>query len=117
MSTSDGGLLRSGDHVADAGLIDLWLAPGEEIRTPRIVVQFWQGADWIAAQNIWRRWMLAHNMPRPGGRLPAPMCPTQSSAYGPECLASALRATSRYLPPMPPTTSHAPLAEWLTTGG
>ena len=22
------------------------------------------------AQNLWRRWMLAHNVPRPGGKLP-----------------------------------------------
>ena len=29
-----------------------------------MVLQFWQG-DWIRAQNLWRRWMLAHNLPRP----------------------------------------------------
>ncbi len=43
------------------------LHPGEEVRTPLAVVQFWQG-DWIRSQNIWRRWMLAHNLPRPGGK-------------------------------------------------
>lgn len=47
----------------------LRLLPGEEIRTPLMVLQFWRG-DWVRAQNIWRRWMLAHNLPRPGGRLP-----------------------------------------------
>jgi alpha-galactosidase len=47
------------------------LLPGEEIRTPLIVLQFWNG-EWIRAQNIWRRWMLAHNVPRPGGKLPQP---------------------------------------------
>jgi alpha-galactosidase len=47
------------------------LLPGEEIRTPLIELQFWTG-DWIRAQNIWRRWMISHNLPRPGGRLPAP---------------------------------------------
>ena len=45
------------------------LQPGEEVRTPLMVLQFWQG-DWVRAQNVWRRWMLAHNLPRPGGRLP-----------------------------------------------
>jgi len=45
------------------------LLPGEEVRSPLIVVQFWKG-DWIRAQNIWRRWMMAHSMPKPGGRLP-----------------------------------------------
>jgi alpha-galactosidase len=47
----------------------LRLHPGEEIRTPLMVLQFWRG-DWIRAQNLWRRWMLAHNLPRPGGKLP-----------------------------------------------
>ena len=49
------------------------LLPGEEVRTPRIVLQFWKGRDWIESQNIWRRWMMAHNMPRPGGKLPPPL--------------------------------------------
>lgn len=49
------------------------LHPGEEIRTPRVVLQFYEGGDWIRAQNIWRRWMMAYNMPKPGGKLPEPM--------------------------------------------
>lgn len=56
------------------------LHPGEEVRTPLSVLQFWKGGDWIRAQNIWRRWMIAHNMPRPGGNLPAPML-LRSAAY------------------------------------
>ncbi len=47
------------------------LHPGEEVRTPLIVLQFYNG-DWIRGQNLWRRWMVAHNLPRPGGRLPPP---------------------------------------------
>ena len=55
------------------------LYPGEEIRTPLIALLFWNGREensdsakaedenWIDAQNIWRRWMLAHNVPKPGG--------------------------------------------------
>jgi alpha-galactosidase len=46
------------------------LLPGEEVRTPLTVVQFWKGGDWIRAQNVWRRWMMAHSMPKPGGKLP-----------------------------------------------
>jgi alpha-galactosidase len=46
------------------------LLPGEEVRTPLMVLQFWKGGDWIRSQNVWRRWMLAHNVPRPGGKLP-----------------------------------------------
>jgi len=45
------------------------LLPGEEVRTPMIVLQFYRG-DRIRSQNIWRRWMIAHNLPRPGGKLP-----------------------------------------------
>lgn len=48
------------------------LHPNEEVRTPLSVLQFWKGGDWIRAQNVWRRWMIDHNVPRPGGRLPAP---------------------------------------------
>jgi alpha-galactosidase len=47
------------------------LLPGEEVRSPLVVLQFWNG-DWIGAQNVWRSWMLAHNVPRPGGKLPEP---------------------------------------------
>lgn len=48
------------------------LEPGEEARTPLIVLQFWSGGDRLRSQNIWRRWMIAHNLPRPGGKpLPA----------------------------------------------
>ena len=45
------------------------LHPGEEVRTPMIVLQFYQGEP-LRAQNVWRQWMVAHNMPRPGGSLP-----------------------------------------------
>jgi alpha-galactosidase len=43
------------------------LHPGEEVRTPLVVVQFWQG-EVVRSHNIWRRWMLSHNAPRPGGK-------------------------------------------------
>lgn len=50
----------------------LSLAPGEEIRSPLIAMLFWQRDDVVDAQNLWRRWMLAHNLPRVDGKLPAP---------------------------------------------
>ena len=55
------------------------LRPGEEVRTPLIVLFFWQGGDWIRSQNLWRRWMVAHNLPRPSGKLPSPMLQANSS--------------------------------------
>ena len=48
------------------------LLPGEEVRSPLIVLQFWNG-DWIRSQNVWRRWIMAHSMPKPGGQLPPPI--------------------------------------------
>jgi len=48
------------------------LHPGEEVSAPLAVVQFYDG-DWIRAQNVWRRWVFAHNMPRINGKLPSPM--------------------------------------------
>lgn len=59
------------------------LLPGEEVRTPMIVLQFWRGGDWIDAQNRWRRWMMAYNMPRVDGKLPKPqLTPDSSVEYG-----------------------------------
>jgi alpha-galactosidase len=47
------------------------LLPGEEVRTPLVALLFWEGT-WIDSQNVWRRWMIAHNVPRPGDKLPPP---------------------------------------------
>ena len=58
--------------VAGQELTHFKLLPGEEVRSPLIALQFWKG-DWNRSQNIWRRWMMAHSMPKPGGQLPAPM--------------------------------------------
>jgi len=71
--TPDGVRVTAGQE-----LTHLRLHPGEEIRTPLMAVQFWRGS-WISAQNGWRRWMLAHNLPRPGGRPPAPFLAGSSS--------------------------------------
>jgi alpha-galactosidase len=48
----------------------LRLMPGERIRTPRILLLFWQGTDWLRGCNLLRSFLLAHRTPRPGGRLP-----------------------------------------------
>ena len=58
--------LRAGQELTHFKLL-----PGEEVRSPLIALQFYRG-DWIRAQNLWRRWMMAHSMPRPGGKLPLP---------------------------------------------
>ena len=64
--------------IAGQELTHFKLLPGEEVRSPLIAVQFWRG-DWIRAQNLWRRWMMAHSMPKPGGKLPPPQLVASSS--------------------------------------
>ena len=66
-------------HVrAGQELTHFKLLPGEQVRTPLMALLFWEG-DWIRAQNLWRRWMMAHSMPRPGGQLPPPQFVASSS--------------------------------------
>ena len=76
------------------------LLPGEEVRSPLIVLQFWKG-DWIRAQNIWRRWMMAHSMPKPGGELPPPQFVASSSRQYDEMIkaneTNQIRFINRYL--------------------
>lgn len=66
---------QAGLHVtAGQELLNASLNPGEEIRSPLIAMVFWQGTDAVRAQNLWRQWMVAHNLPRTAdGALP----PTQ----------------------------------------
>ena len=64
-------------------LTHLVLHPGEEIRSPLIVLQFWKG-NVEHAQNVWRRWMLTHNLPRNSkGELPPPMFTSCSGGFFP----------------------------------
>jgi alpha-galactosidase len=44
------------------------LLPGEEVRTPSVALLFWQGEDRLAGHNLFRRFILAHHTPRPGGK-------------------------------------------------
>ncbi len=54
-------------------LTKLKLHPGEEIRTPRILLVFWNGEP-LAGHNLLRRFILQHHTPRPGGKpLQAPL--------------------------------------------
>ncbi len=55
----------------------LRLHPGEKIRTPRILLLPWQGFDMETGQNLLRRLLLAHYLPRLDGQLvmpPAAQC-------------------------------------------
>ena len=66
-----GGALRVSAGQEKTHLV---LRPGERIRTPLIALVFLEGDDPVRAQNVWRRWMWAHNVPRNAdGRLPEPI--------------------------------------------
>ena len=103
----------------------LKLRPGESIRSPLIVLQFWRG-DSVRAQNVWRRWMLAHNVPRRAGKLPEPMMPAVSGNQFPGLLcneADEIRYIDRYLEERIPITHwwmdagwYVNKGDWTTTG-
>ncbi|MHB9037998.1 MAG: glycoside hydrolase family 36 protein [Armatimonadota bacterium] len=74
---SDGLTVKAGQE-----LTHFKLHPGEEVRGPLMAVQFYDG-DWIRGQNIWRRWMVDLNIPRPGGKLPGSLwTPCSSHQFG-----------------------------------
>ncbi len=66
----------------------LLLHPGEEIRTPRIVLMNWSGGDWQDSQNVWRRLLLAHYTPHDNGK---PMIgPVLFGSWGSEAIDSKI---------------------------
>ena len=70
---------NNGLHViAGQELTHMKLHPGEEVRTPLIVLQFWNG-EWIRSQNIWRKWMLAYGTPKDDGKTIRPLVTAASS--------------------------------------
>lgn len=40
------------------------LLPEEEVRSPLAIIAPWYRNNWYEAQNLWRRWMIAYNIPR-----------------------------------------------------
>ncbi|HEY5909883.1 MAG TPA: alpha-galactosidase [Verrucomicrobiae bacterium] len=74
---ADGRLrLRAGQQ-----LTHLKLHPGETIRTPRMLLVFWEGDDAIRGNNLFRQVIMAHYMPRRDGALVlSPICASVSWA-------------------------------------
>jgi len=71
----------------------LKLYPGEKIRTPRILLLFWEGDRWHG-QNLLRSFILAYNTPQRDGK-PAPL-PIVDGAWGKRTTESQL-AKMRWL--------------------
>jgi alpha-galactosidase len=57
----------------------LKLLPGEEIRSPRILLLFWEG-DRMRGHNLLRQFILAHHTPRTNGR--AAQAPISNATWG-----------------------------------
>ncbi len=64
-------LLRDGDTAltvrSGMELTHLLLHPDEQIRTPRILLLFWQGDDRMRGHNMLRRFILLHHTPQKDG--------------------------------------------------
>jgi alpha-galactosidase len=75
--------LRAGQE-----LTHFTLHPGEEVRSPMIVLQFYKG-DWVRGQNLWRSWMVAHNMPRQNGEPLKPQVSLCTGNYYPALMSTA----------------------------
>ena len=71
----------SGTHVR-TGMerTHLLLHPGEEIRTPAMLLLFWSGTESIRGNNLLRALLLKHYTPRPGGKTVEP--PIAASPHG-----------------------------------
>ena len=90
------------------------LHPGEEVRSPLIAL-VWYFGDWIRGQNVWRRWMVQHNVPRQRGKL----APTQLVACSSHQFAEMIKANEenqkhfadRYL------EEKMPLSHWWMDAG
>ena len=80
--------LTDGVHVrAGQEKTHLRLMPGESIRTPRMTVLSWSG-DVSRAVNLWRRWYLAHILPRPNGQQMKPLLACEGPGDGAEFTAA-----------------------------
>jgi len=65
-----------GATAVSAGMehLEMRLRPGEEIRSPRMALLYWQGEP-ACAHNLWRKFVLEHHSPSVGGRpVEMPIC-------------------------------------------
>ena len=71
------------------------LLPGEEARTPLSVLMFYRG-DRTRSRNLWRRWFLSHNLPRPNGQPLKPLLACAATDEGEEFTAATEENQIRY---------------------
>jgi alpha-galactosidase len=89
--------MADGVHVqAGQQKTNLRLKPGESIRTPRITVLSWSG-DASRAVNVWRRWYIAHILPRPNGHPLKPLLAVAATDEGEEFTRATEENQLRYM--------------------
>jgi alpha-galactosidase len=89
--------LAEGVHIrAGQEKTSLRLTPGERIRTPRMTVMSWMG-DTERAINLWRRWYLAHIIPKPNGQPLNPMLACAATDEGEEFTAATEKNQIGYM--------------------
>ena len=98
--------LTKGKLTSHSGMknTNLFLYPGESIRTPLVSLMFWEGDDRLDGQNVFRRFILAHHTRQINGKnADAPLCggfewgdPAPCNEYG--CLTEdmAIAMAKRY---------------------
>ena len=77
------------EHGEDGGLrveagvqrVHVSLRPGETIRSPRILLLFWEGDDPFHAYNLFRRTMLSHVVPKVNGSTITPPIVHMSTSF------------------------------------
>jgi alpha-galactosidase len=90
-AVTDGVQVRAGQQKTN-----LRLRPGEGIRTPRMTVLAWSG-DASRAANLWRRWYLAHMLPRPNGQPLKPLLAVAATDEGEEFTRATGENQLRYM--------------------
>ncbi len=55
-------------QVGFSDKMNFYLKPGEEVRTPSVVLMFWQGADRMVGHNRFRQMVLRHYTPQQDGK-------------------------------------------------
>ena len=65
--------------LAGQQTVGLRLHPGEEIRTPRILLVSWEGSDYMLGNNVLRRLLLDYYVPRLEGKINVP--PVTATAF------------------------------------
>lgn len=53
---------------AGQGTFNSYLKPGETVRTPLVCMVFWENMDYVSAQNLWRKFYIAHILPKFSGK-------------------------------------------------